>query len=443
MRLVLGIFGQPAVGAARAALLRRALALAALLLIAATWRLWTPEHAFPQVPLVSLARHVPSWCDWVGAAAMIAGLALALLAPGSGRVASAGLFVYAAATSALVLLDQMRLQAWAYQFVLMALLLALADRRTAFALLRLFIASFYFHSALSKLDHAFLHTLGQQFAAALAGAMGASLDGWSDGARMAAAAVFPAGELAVALGLCFPRTRLPALIGALVLHVLLLVILGPAGLDHKPGVLIWNAYFIVQDVLLFAGSRLAVDGKLPEGASGASERLAADGSAARRRGNLVAAVLAWAAVLLPFLAPTAWFDLWPSWGLYAPSAERVMLLVHRRERDFMPDEWRAFVEESADPADPWLRVRLDRMALDRLGAPLYPQNRCQLGVAEAMIARYAPGQRFRVLRFELAERFTSKRQSDVLESLPQLTAAGGEYFLNTRPRPATFEPGVR
>ena len=37
------------------------------------------------------------------------------------------------------------------------------------------------------------------------------------------------------------------------LHGLLLVILGPWGLDHKPGVLLWNAYFIVQDVLLLAG----------------------------------------------------------------------------------------------------------------------------------------------------------------------------------------------
>ena len=34
----------------RAALLRRALALFGLALVAATWRLWTPQHVFPQVP---------------------------------------------------------------------------------------------------------------------------------------------------------------------------------------------------------------------------------------------------------------------------------------------------------------------------------------------------------------------------------------------------------
>jgi hypothetical protein len=77
--------------------------------------------------------------------------------------------------------------------------------------------------------------------------------------------------------------------------------------------------------------------------------------------------------------------------------------------------------------------------LAALAAPIYPQNRHQLGVAEAIIARYARGQRARVVRFELAERFTGRRAETVFAGLPRLQAAGDEYFFNTRPRQRTFQ----
>jgi len=118
----------------------------------------------------------------------------------------------------------------------------------------LFVIGFYFHSAVTKFDYSFLHTLGQQFLDALAALLGTPLDDWSDRARFTLAAAFPAGELAIAVGLCFAATRRVALAAALLLHGTLLLILGPWGLGHKPGVLIWNVFFIVQDVLLFGAS---------------------------------------------------------------------------------------------------------------------------------------------------------------------------------------------
>ena len=220
--------------------LRRALGLFGLLLVAATWRLWTPQHVYPQVPLVRGLDGLGPWFEWFAAATMLAGLGGAMLAPR--RLAPAALLAFAVGTLLLVLVDQHRLQPWAYQFLLLAVVLALADAVTAIRLLRLLIVSFYFHSALTKFDYSFLHTLGQQFLNALAGTWGASLDGWSDGARLLAAGAFPGGELLVALGLCCRTTRRVALVAAVLLHVVLLVILGPWGLDHKPGVLVWNVY---------------------------------------------------------------------------------------------------------------------------------------------------------------------------------------------------------
>jgi len=137
---------------------------------------------------------------------------------------------------------------------------------------------------------------------------------------------------------------------------------------------------------------------------------------------------------LPLLAPTAWFDLWPSWGLYASSAERVSLLVHRREWGRLPLELQACGESQNDPDDPWIPLRLDRWALAALDAPIYPQARSQLGVAEAVIGRYGLGHRARVVRSSLADRFSGERRHELLTGLPQLLAAQDEYWLNAHPR---------
>jgi hypothetical protein len=401
----------------RTVLLRRALALFGLLLVAVTWRLWTPQDVFPQVPLVAAAARVPEWAQWLGLAAMIAGMVGALVAP-NGRAATGSLVVALVSMAAMIVLDQERLQPWAYQFILVALVLAWTEPRGAIVLLRLLIVSSYLHSGLTKLDHSFLHTLGQQFLAALVGIAGTSLEGWSEGARLALAAVFPVGEVLVAAGLLVARTRRAALVGAIGLHVLLLAILGPWGLDHKPAVLVWNVYFIVQDVLLFWRPREVVpaparDGRPP-------------------RAPLPIAAMVAAAVVLPLLAPWAWYDLWPSWGLYASSAERVRLEVHRQAKGELPEELQAFLEEPADPSEPWLALRIDRWALETLQAPLYPQNRVQLGVAGAVVERYGLGHRARIVRFELADRFSGERQYTLAAGPAQFEAAANEYFFNAR-----------
>ena len=214
------------------ALLERALGLSGLLLVACTWRLWAPQQVFPQVPLFGGSYSLGPWPQWIAASTMVAGLAAALFAPR--RFVPASLLIFAASTAALVIVDQHRLQPWAYQYAVVAIVLALADAARVIAMLRLLIISFYFHSALTKLDYSFLHTLGQQFLSALADRLrsvdrsmereraavgGRGLSGRRAGDRRWACAL---GELAAVF------------FATLLLHVLLLVILGPLGLDHKP-----------------------------------------------------------------------------------------------------------------------------------------------------------------------------------------------------------------
>jgi len=403
----------------RADLLRRVLGLFGLLLVLATWRMWTPQTVFPQVPLLGWARDVPAGFHWMGLVGLVAGLLGMLLVP-AGRAANAALWLMAGSTLAMAILDQQRMQPWAYQFALLAVVLVASPPRTAILLARLLVTSFYFHSAVTKLDYSFLHTLGQQFLVAL---FGSAVEGWSDGPGLAA--VFPIGELLVAVGLVLPRTRNLALAASIVLHVTLLVILGPWGLDHRPGVLLWNAYFIVQNVVLFWTPRAAVT---------ASNLSPADPTLAERRpAPRAIVVLVLAAAVLPILEPTGWFDIWPSWGLYASSAERVVFQVHRLAEDQLPAGLRPFVEQPSDPDDPWLTVRIDRWALEALSAPIYPQNRVQLGVAQAIADEAQLAERGRAIRLGLADRWSGERSQSIVQGAAQFDAARGEYYLNAAP----------
>ncbi len=405
--------------------LRRVMASFGLLLIWATWPLWTPAATFPQVPFMA-GRWLPGdWGQWAAVGGLLASLTAALVLP-NGRAARIACMTVAGGFLAAMLFDQGRFQPWAYQFLLFAIVLATCGAREALTLLRLLVVVFYFESALTKLDYSFLHTLGQQFLAALAGLGGASLESWSSAARLWAAVVFPLGELLVALGLLFARSRAIALAAAVLLHLLLLGILGPWGLDHQPGVLLWNGYFIIQNLVLFWPKRD------PEPRGGRPLNAVIDGTQRRVPWPVLALVLA--AVGLPLSESWGLFDLWPSWGLYASSAERVSLQVHRVARSQLPASLVPFVETQGDHRDPWLSVRLDRWALDARRAPIYPQARVQLGVALAVAEGAGLADRARFIRFGRADRWTGKREVAIFEGVPEARVAAGQYFFNALPR---------
>src|SRR5262249_28175077 len=149
------------------------------------------------------------------------------------------------------------------------------------------------------------------------------------------------------------------------------------GLNHHPGVLIWNVYFIAQDLLLFAPARIwcgmrTARGQSPVGKSAdeivghaTSEKQSVSPIAASvappspptplprgERGDLepedarVTQRISWGCVaiegvlvcvlLLPLLEPWGMCDHWPAWGLYASRAERTIVLIEASSRERLP-----------------------------------------------------------------------------------------------------------
>lgn len=400
----------------------RWLALGGLALVGATWPLWTGTTDFPQVPLLVALRPVPLLVDWTLLAGLVAAWIAVLWTPAPQRVGRVGLLIVAAALGLLILLNQHRLQPWAWQFLLVGLLIGSAAPAAALSAWRWLAVSIYVWSALSKLDVTFFQSHGPFLLEGLFRALGRpeALGLWSETARFRLAAAIPLAELSVAVTLLIPRTRLVGLVGSITMHLVLLLALGPFGHGHQPGVLLWNLFFIGQNLLLFARPAIACPAWSEQSA-----------------GTRFAWAVTGLAVLLPALEPFGGWDHWPGWAVYASRPERVYASVAEADAEHPPENLQPWLEP-AGPFDPWRQLRIDRWSLAAVGAPIYPQDRFAVGVALA-VAR-GPGEPdVRITRDSPANRFTGKRTTQVVTGTEAVENFARRFRLNAQPRTSLAE----
>ncbi len=403
--------------------LSRWTALSAIALIAVTWRLWTPQTDFPQIPVHSGLCTAPAWLDWTGLIGTLVGLTIALLdvRPQSTRI---GYAIVSGSLLILFCLDQHRFQPWAYELWLFSVVWLCCSDPARFRLLQWLLISVYFFSALGKLDFEFLHTVGQQMLSVVVGKTGFDIQQIPIGARLFLAAAFPLIELSVAIGLAFPSTRRLSACLAIAVHLGLVLILGPLGLNHRWGVLVWNVQVAVQAYLLFY-SRPMVEKQPVEPKSAGllwSQRFA----------STVVVV----AIGLPCVERLGLWDHWPSWALYAPHSSRVYVEVATPELERLPVALQQLAKANLADSEEiaiWVALPIDRWSLQTLDTPIYPQARFQLGVAKSLAARLSQTDSIRVKVLGTASRFTGVRNTEVFEGA-RLAKAGQQFWVNHHPR---------
>ena len=225
--------------------------------------------------------------------------------------------------------------------------------------------SIYFWSAVSKLDADFFSSHGQTLVEALLGTIRIDAAAWPGRWKWWLATALPLGEMLVAVGLSWPRTRRTALIAATGLHVGLLLALGPLGLGHRPGVLLWNVAFIGHDWMLF-GRRFG----------NAARREVQDilGTARRTPSLTLRVTLLVLACLWPVTERFGLCDRWLAWSVYVARSERVSVTLTEEGMRALPVSARRCVTDG--------ELRLDQWSLAALDVPMYPQLRFQFGVVE-------------------------------------------------------------
>jgi hypothetical protein len=397
-----------------------ALGTATVLLIVLCWPLWLDSTPFPRVPFVRGWPALPTAANWLLLSGV--GLAFVVLPSGVSRPWTARISL--GLLGILVAGDQARLQPWVYQYLLEAMVLGFAPPRIQASLARLVIAAIYVHSGLSKLDHAFLHELGPVFLKTLLALGRGGTEGWPPALVRGSILAMPLGELAVGLLLLVPRTARLGVVGAWLMHVLLLGIVGPFGLDHSATVVGWNLAMLVEVPLLFwprLAGRLSVQSWILGGGP--------------------AAWLILALVLAPLAERTGFWDSWPSFALYASHNERVDVRVPDDEVAFWPEAIRRFLVTTDEPGI-W-RMDLTNWSRFTRGVPPYPQARTGIGVALGLAEMGIGRRSFFARVLGRAEWWTGRRELIVEGGPDELRLATNRFFWNALPAHAAGRWGDR
>jgi hypothetical protein len=406
-------------------LLPQAWGICLLLLVAGTYRLWLMPPGLPglpAIPLVQFGIRLPGLASLIPSIVLIAGLLLVVVWP---QRCHAAWWLVAGAFLVSFLVDQHRLQPWAYQGAIYALIWASMDRTAAQRWLIPLAASVYVYSAAGKFDFQFAHTVGQEFLSAFAYPIGGLPDSWDASLRTKLALILPATELLAGIGLLFRRTRTAAAVVVILIHVSLIAILGPWGLDHSTGVLIWNLSLIAQAYLLMIRPQRqkAGGGEEPAAASGPDRQLRRAGVAARFVQCLVVAAL-----IAPLVERAGYWDHWPSWSLYSPHTSRVQIELHRSAIDRLDPALRVFAQGDVDQ-DGWHPLEIERWSLERRGVPIYPQARYQLALAMEIGLQHHLDDEIRVRVRSVSDRWTGRRQERRLLNLREIQADLNSYWL--------------
>jgi len=390
-----------------AATLSRVLAGSTAMLLVLTRPLWTGA-GLPKVPWFSW---MPRFVEPIDALACAA-LPVALTAAAVGLRTRFALTAATAIALPLVAGDQHRLQAWMYQFLLLAFVLVMLEPRQALTAARLLTASIYVHSGLSKFDVSFHAGTGRQFVSVL-------LDPDQTPGALVTPLILsmPLGELLIGLAFLQPSTRRIGLVAATVMHAALVGLLGPWGLNHHGPVLLWNLYFVAQNLILFGQVRTL---RTPH------SEIAALRSAFRTPCSAIVWSVVCAAMVLPSVERWGLWDVWPSWGLYASHDERTYVYVTGPGVDELPQSMRAHLL-TADEG--WRRLDLAAWSLAVRGCPTYPSNRAMLGLADGLARRH-PHLHWRVVLLGRAGWISGSRDREVLDGSEAIRARAAGFALN-------------
>jgi len=402
---------------------------ASVVLVASTWRLWIGTDQFPQIPLLSIFVGTSLWIDYVALGlAACASLLMMGAVFNAGRAEVAGIpgqlrlccLVWAVCLLILFLTNQHRLQPWAWQFFIFAILVLISPtKRSTLVASRAVVVSIYLWSAIGKFDFQFLNGLGAQFTAAITDLAGFSIA--AENISPWAVALLPMGELLVGILLMFSATRKFGVVAAIGLHLGLVAILGPWGMAHHAGVVIWNLFFAAITAVLFWPAR-----KHPDSA-------AAQQSQALPLSSHFATIV-FTAIVIALPIYSHW-DHWLAWGLYSPNNRRcTMQVVVASEQDF-DESIKPFLSRADDEffgGVELLNVDLGRMSLELLDAPIYPEARLQLGVVRWVQRRYLRGPVIIEIQSK-SDRWTGEREKRKIErEEPQ--GQGKPFFFNHLPR---------
>jgi hypothetical protein len=212
--------------------------------IGVSWPLWLPERDFPLAPLVGVVPGI-AWAALIALISSLVGLAIAC-----SRIWVLGIV---GSSTVLLLADTCRLQPWFVMYLVLVLpLLATRDASPSLLPAQLYLPAMYFWSGFSKLNLNFFSSVAPWI-------LGVGLDNHPR-MKIGLGLGIALFEIALGTALIFGKTRQWAVKCAIVMHLFLLLRLGPLGLNWNTVVWPWNLALVFLVPLVFRSTSFRLSG---------------------------------------------------------------------------------------------------------------------------------------------------------------------------------------
>jgi hypothetical protein len=215
-------------------------------------RLWIGPRSYPPAPVFGTLPAIEGVMAYGLFAALFVFAAAALISPKPQKFIAAFLAIIAV----LCFFDQTRWQPWVFQYSFLLATLALFSwssgdidgQRRTLNIARLIIASTYIFSGLQKMNLNFIESDFPWLVQPITNVFPSSADLF----HYFGMAV-PFVQVAFGIGLLTKRYRRVSLLAAVSMHLFILAMFGPAGLDWNNVIWPWTTAMALFDILLFAG----------------------------------------------------------------------------------------------------------------------------------------------------------------------------------------------
>ena len=329
--------------------------------LAMSSHLWIGPRSYPLAAVFDFLPQAGHPVDYALFAALFALAAAILVSPRPQKFIAA----FLAITVILCLLDQTRLQPWVFLYGFLLATLAVfswnnedvAGRNRALNIARLIMAGTYLFSGLQKINPNFMQNDFPWIVSPITDVVPAAARAlrWLG---MAA----PFIQVAFALGLLTRRFRRISLIAAISMHVFILGMFGPLGLDWNNIIWPWTAAMAVLDILLFTGKQefswhdIVWSGRHPYHA-----------------GILVVFIG------LPLLSFVNLWDSYLSAALYSGNLTEAEIYTNDRGRNSLPERFKAYLVHTSDDTNV---LNIQRWAIEDVNVMPYPEVRAYKKIAK-------------------------------------------------------------
>jgi hypothetical protein len=325
--------------------------------------LWIGPRSYPLAPIFDFLPPAVHPVDDVLFAVLFALAGAILVAPRPQKFMGAFLAVIVI----FCLLDQTRWQPWVFLYGFLLATLALfswdsedaAGRNRALDIARLIMTGTYLFSGLQKINQNFMQNDFPWIVSPVTDLLPAAAPElhWLGTAA-------PFIQIAFALGLLTRRFRRISLIAAVAMHVFILAMFGPLGLNWNNIIWPWTAAMAVIDILLFDRKQefswrdIVWSGPHP----------------------CHAAILV-VFIGLPLLSFVNAWDSYLSAALYSGNLTEAQIYTNDRGRDSLPEKFKAYLAHTSDDTNV---INIQRWAIEDLNVTPYPEARVYETIAKSV-----------------------------------------------------------